>query len=186
LTKDLSRYIVVGMKNRKTIPVTEIIPQEVIERKIFIFRGKRVMLDTDLAALYGVEVKRLNEQVRRNSRRFPVDFMFQLNTEEFNTLRSHFATTNRGGRRYYPYVFTEQGVAMLSSVLNSDKAIDVNIAIMRAFVRLREILASHKELRDKIEAMAKKYDQQFQIVFDAIDELITPPQKPARKIGFHP
>jgi len=164
-----------------------LVPQEIIESKIFLIRGKKVMLDCDLAELYGVAVKRLNEQVKRNLKRFPVDFMFQLNKGEFNGLRSHFATTNRGGRRYYPYVFTEQGVAMLSSVLNSDKAIDVNIAIIRAFVRLRELMVNHKELRDKIEAMETKYDQQFQIVFDAIKELIDPsPAKRKPKIGFHP
>ena len=145
------------------------------------------MLDEHLAELYGVSTKRLNEQVRRNLKRFPQDFTFQLDWEEYNTLRSHFATLNlqRGRhRKYLPYVFSGQGVAMLSSVLNSDRAIQVNIEIMRAFVKLREILSTHKDLVRKLDEMEKKYDAQFKIVFDAIRQLMLSPEKPKRQIGF--
>lgn len=159
---------------------------EIIERKIYFIRGHKVMLDADLATLYGVSTKRLNQQVGRNLNRFPADFMFQLTKEESESLRLQFATskTGRGGRRTPPYAFTEQGVAMLSSVLNSDRAAQVNIAIMRAFVRLRELLATHKDLARKIEEMEKKYDAQFRGVFDAIRQLMTPSQTPHRQIGF--
>ncbi len=156
-----------------------------IEQKILLIRGQKVMLDSDLAALYGVTTKRLNEQVRRNLRRFPADFMYQLSNEELESLRSHFATSSSwGGRRTRPYVFTEQGIAMLSSVLNSQRAIDVNIQIMRAFVKLREMMASHKDLARKLEELEKKYEGQFQIVFEAIRQLIEVEDKPKRKIGF--
>ena len=163
-----------------------------IERAILLIRGQKVMLDSDLAELYGVTTKRLNEQVRRNRRRFPHDFMFQLTAEEAAALRSQFATSSasHGGRRYRPYVFTEQGVAMLSGVLNSNRAIEVNIAIMRAFVRLREILATHKELARKLEEIEKRlgeHDEKFQIVFEAIRQLMTPPAATKkRRIGFLP
>jgi phage regulator Rha-like protein len=169
-----------------------LIPAERIERSILLIRGQKVILDSDLAALYGVSTKRLNEQVRRNTRRFPGDFMFQLTADEAESLRSQFATskTGRGGRRYQPYAFTEQGVAMLSTVLNSERAIDVNIAIMRAFVRLREILATHKELAAKLAELEHKlggHDEKFQIVFEAIRQLMTPPPAPKkRRIGFFP
>jgi phage regulator Rha-like protein len=147
------------------------------------------MLDRDLAALYGVATKRLNEQVRRNLARFPDDFMFQLDAEEAEVLRSQSATLKLGRgqhRKYRPYAFTEQGVAMLSSVLNSDRAIEVNIAIMRAFVRLREMLASNKDLARKLDALEKKYDAQFRVVFDAIRQLMAPPteDQKKRRIGF--
>ena len=144
------------------------------------------MLDADLAVLYGVSTKRLNEQVRRNLGRFPGDFMFQLTLEEVESLRSQFATSNkvRGGRRYAPLVFTEQGIAMLSSVLNSERAIQVNIEIMRAFVRLRELIATHKDLARKLDALENKYDSQFRVVFDAIRQLMAPPEPKKRKIGF--
>lgn len=148
------------------------------------------MLDSDLAELYEVPTRRLNEQIRRNLSRFPEDFMFQLSKEEAAALRSQIATskTGRGGRRYLPYVFTEQGVAMLSSVLNSERAIQVNIIIKRAFVRLRELLATHHDLARKIEALEKKYathDVQFKVVFEAIRKLMTPAPVPAkRRIGF--
>jgi len=144
------------------------------------------MLDADLAVLYGVSTKRLNEQVRRNRSRFPDDFMFQLTREEVRSLRSQIATSKqgRGGRRYAPLVFTEQGIAMLSTVLNSERAIQVNIEIMRAFVRLREMIATHKDLARKLEALERKYDAQFKVVFDAIRELMTPPESKKRKIGF--
>ena len=144
------------------------------------------MLDSDLARLYRVTTKRLNEQVRRNIARFPGDFMFQLTLEEVESLRSQSATSNkgRGGRRYAPLVFTEQGIAMLSTVLNSERAIHVNIEIMRAFVRLREMLATHKDLARKLDAMEKKYDAQFKVVFDAIRQLMSSPEPGKRKIGF--
>jgi hypothetical protein len=144
------------------------------------------MLDSNLAELYGVETKALNRAVRRNPGRFPDDFMFQLTGEEFEGLRFHFGTSNegRGGRRYTPLAFTEQGVAMLSSVLHSPRAVQVNIAIMRAFVKLREILASHQELAQRLEEMESRYDAQFKAVFDAIEALMQPPDIPRRRIGF--
>ena len=164
------------------------VPVERIEQSILVIRGHKIMLDRDLAHLYGVTTKRLNEQVRRNASRFPDDFIFQLTAEENDSLRSQFATskTGRGGRRTQPNAFTEQGVAMLSSVLNSQRAIDVNIAIMRTFVKLRELLMTHKDLARKLEAMEKKYDSQFKIVFDAIRQLMQPPEVPVKKgrIGF--
>ncbi len=162
------------------------IPAETIGQRIYFVREKNVMLDADLAELYKVPTRRLNEQVKRNIKRFPDDFMFQLTAEEAESLRSQFATSKirRGGRRYLPYVFTEQGVAMLSSVLNSERAIEVNIAIMRAFVRLREMLVSNEELNRKLMALERKYDAQFKVVFDAIRQLMMPPAAPQRKIGF--
>lgn len=165
----------------------ELIPHEVIEKRIYLIRGQKVMLDEDLAQLYEVPTKRLNEQVRRNLRRFPSDFMFRLSPKETRFLRSQFATSKkgRGGRRYIPFAFTEQGIAMLSTVLNSERAIHVNIAIMRAFVKLRQILASHAELARKLAELEKKYDRQFKVVFDAIRQMMAPPEKPKRRIGFH-
>lgn len=165
-----------------------IIPTERIERAILLIRGQKVMLDRDLAELYGVPVKVLNQAVKRNARRFPDDFMFQLTRQDVTDLRSHSVTSSSGwgGRRTQPYVFTEQGVAMLSSVLNSDRAIDANIAIMRAFVKLRELLASNAELSRRLDELEAKHDQQFKIVFDAIRQLMTPPAlaTPRPKIGF--
>lgn len=157
-----------------------------IERLILLIRGYKVMLDSDLAELYGVTTKRLNEQVRRNLSRFPEDFMFQLTESEVHLLRSQIATSKkgRGGRRYSPYAFTEQGIAMLSSVLNSERAIKVNIEIMRAFVRLRQILSANKELAKRLDELEKKYDSQFRIVFEAIRELMKPPETKKRPIGF--
>ena len=163
------------------------------------------MLDADLAWLYSVETKVLNRAVKRNKDRFPTDFMFQLTRDETEGLRLQFGTSTertgrgmsaltfqfgtsksrRGGRRYLPYAFTEQGVAMLSSVLRSARAVQVNIAIMRTFVRLREMLLSNADLARKLAALEKKYDAQFKVVFDAIRELMTPPEKPKRQIGFH-
>ena len=170
----------------------ELIPVERIEKAILLMRGQKILLDRDLAQLYEVPTKRLNEQVRRNIRRFPADFMFQLTKREFEDWRSQFATSNsvaKMGMRRRPFAFTEQGVAMLSSVLNSERAIDVNIAIMRAFVRLREIMASHKDLARKLEDLERKFgehDQKFHVVFEAFRQLMTPPPEPARKrhIGF--
>jgi phage regulator Rha-like protein len=164
--------------------MANIISVEVIAAKIFEVRGKKVMLDADLAKLYGVTTKRLVEQVKRNIKRFPDDFMHQLTRQEVANLRSQFATSSWGGRRYLPFVFTQEGVAMLSSVLNSKRAIQVNIQIMRAFVKLRRMLLTNKDLRRKIEAMEKKYDQQFAIIFEAIKRLLEPP-KQTRAIGFH-
>lgn len=163
------------------------IPTEVIEQKIHFIRGHKVMLDGDLAKLYGVPTKRLNEQVRRNIKRFPPDFMFQLTADEAKFLRSQNATlkTGRGQHlKYLPYAFTEQGVAMLSSALNSERAIEVNILIMRTFVKLREMIASHKDLVKKLDELEKKYDEQFQVVFEAIRQLMAPPENTNRKIGF--
>ena len=182
-----------------------VVPMERITQAILLIRGHKVMLDSDLAELYGVATKVLIQAVKRNQDRFPEDFTFQLSSEEFellrrqngtSSLRSQFVTSNpdaestrtaRGGRRYAPYVFTEQGIAMLSSVLHSDRAIHVNIEIMRAFVRLRQLLATNAELARKLATLERKYDAQFKIVFDAIRELMTPPEpKKKRPIGFGP
>ena len=164
-----------------------LIPVERIERSILLIRGEKVMLDIDLASLYGVETKMLVRAVKRNLNRFPPDFSFQLSPEEFECLRCQFGTLNtRGGRRYAPYAFTEQGVAMLSSVLRSPRAVAVNVEIMRAFVRLRQMLFSHAELAKKVDSLEKKYDIQFKVVFDALRQLMQPPpEKPKRPIGFH-
>lgn len=162
-----------------------VVPKERIENLIVLVRGRKVMLDQDLADLYGVETKRLVQAVKRNPDRFPEDFMFQLTKDEFDILRSQIVTSKqRGGRRYAPYAFSEQGVAMLSSVLNSRRAIHVNIEIMRAFVRLRKMLASHVELSRKLEELEKKYDSKFKVIFDILKRLMEPPDKKKRPIGF--
>ncbi len=162
-----------------------LVPPERIERSILLIRGHKVILDTDLAALYGVETGQLVRAVKRNISRFPHDFMFQFNKDEFENLRCHFGTSSQwGGRRYPPYAFTEQGVAMLSSILKSRRAVQVNIEIMRAFVRLRRMLDSHADLARKLEALEKKYDAQFKVVFDAIRELMRHPEPKKRPIGF--
>jgi len=162
-----------------------LVPIELIEKKILVIRGEKVMLDADLAELYGVETKMLMRAIKRNIDRFPADFMIQLDKEEFENLRFHFGTSSQwGGRRYLPYVFTEQGVAMLSSVLNSERAVKVNIEIMRAFVKLREMIASHKGLAKRLAELEKKYDAQFKIVFDAIRQLMATPEPREKKIGF--
>jgi hypothetical protein len=161
------------------------VPVDRIEKAILLIRGQKVMLDTDLATLYGVETKLLVRAVKRNIDRFPTDFMFQLSKEEFDNLRFHFGTSSDwGGRRYRPYAFTEQGVAMLSSVLRSERAVQVNIEIMRAFIRLRQMLAGHVELARKLDALEKKYDAQFKQVFEAIRQLMAPPEPKRRPIGF--
>jgi hypothetical protein len=161
------------------------VPPERIERRILLIRGQKVMLSTDLAELYEVAPKVLVQAVKRNQERFPGDFMFQLTRAELANLKSQFVTSSWGGaRRATPYAFTEQGVAMLSSVLRSPRAVEVNIAIMRAFVKLREIIASHKELAQRLEEMESRYDAQFRAVFDALRELTEPPEKPRRRIGF--
>ncbi len=163
-----------------------LIPTEIIQNKIIILRGQKVMLDRDLAELYSVETKIFNQAVRRNIERFPEDFMFQLTEREYASLRSQIVTLKRGQHsKYLPYAFTEHGILMLSSVLNSPRAVQVNIQIMRMFVKLREMLASHANLKKKIEVMEKKYDGQFQIVFTAIKRLIDEPKKKKHPIGFH-
>ncbi len=168
---------------------TSLVPVDRIESSILLLRDQKVILDHDLAMLYGVETKMLVRAVKRNLDRFPDDFMFQLSSEEIARLRCQFGTSNvrlgRGGRRYAPYAFTEEGVAMLSSVLHSPRAVAVNVEIMRAFVRLRRMLASNAELACKLDALEQKYDSQFKVVFDAIRELMTPVSKPRREMGFH-
>lgn len=159
-----------------------------VERTIVLLRGERVMLDADLAALYGVETKMLTRAVRRNRARFPPDFMFQLTAEEDASLRIQFGSSKpgRGGRRYLPFAFTEQGVAMLSSVLRSPRAVLVNVEIVRAFVRLRRLLATNADLARRLATLEKRYDSKFRLVFDAIRELMAPPKKKKRPIGFRP
>ena len=183
-SKDDCERIAMAKKKPKAL-----IPAERIERSIVLIRGQKVLLDRDLAELYGVETKVLVQAVKRNSARFPADFMFQLTEEELEDWRSHFVTSNPGakmGLRRPPYAFTEQGVAMLSSVLRSDRAVSVNIEIMRAFVRLREILSSHTDLARRLDELEKKYDTQFRAVFDAIRQLMIPPKTPNKgRIGFH-
>ena len=156
------------------------------ERRILLIRKQRVMLSDDLATLYGVETKALNRAVRRNAQRFPDDFMFRLTSEEWTDLKCQFGTSSWGGSRVAPYAFTEQGVAMLSSVLRSPRAVQVNIAIVRAFVRLREMLLTNAGLARKLADLERKYDSQFRVVFDAIRQLMAPPPAPPKpEIGFH-
>lgn len=160
------------------------IPDERIMSRIFIIRGRKVMIDRDLAELYEVSTKSLNLAVKRNWTRFPSDFMFQLSEQEFKNLRSQIETSSWGGRRYMPYVFTEQGVAMLSSVLKSDRAIQVNIQIIRTFTKLRELLVTNKQLREKIESMEDKYDKKLKDVFEVLKSLLIQEAKPKRWMGF--
>jgi len=167
-----------------------LIPEERIIDRIYLIRGQKVMLDRDLAKLHGLETKVLKQQVKRNLDRFPDDFMFELTKDEFANWRSQIVTSNSAakmGLRYRPYAFTEQGVAMLSSVLRSPRAVQVNIAIMRTFVQLRQMLASSAELSGKLAALESKYDRQFKVVFDAIRELMSDKKtsKSKREIGFH-
>ena len=175
---------------------------ENVAQLVFFIRGEKVMLDADLAKLYGVTTKALNQAMRRNRARFPEDFAFRLSGEEFDNLRSQIVTTSSNpsviwsqivtrSQKYrrsdsLPVAFTEQGVAMLSSVLRSTRAVEVNIAIMRTFVQLRRLMDTNRDLARKIEALEKKYDEQFAVVFEAIKELITPPSPPRKRIGFHP
>jgi hypothetical protein len=199
--------------------VAIILKPENLARFVFFIRSEKVMLDSDLARLYGVEARALNQAVARNRKRFPADFMFRLTPEEYESLRSQTVISKRvgtiddlsrsvmssfrrrserlrsqtvtskkgrGGRRYRPYAFTEQGVAMLSSVLRSSRAVEVNIAIMRTFVQLRRLMDTNRDLARKIEGLEKKYDEQFAAVFDAIKELIAPAEPPKKRIGFHP
>ena len=175
------------MGSRKKNAAAPSAPLERIARFIVFIRDQKVMLDADLAALYGVDTRTLVQAVRRNIERFPADFMFQLTKPEFEDLRSQTVISNRGGRRYPPYAFTEQGVAMLSSVLRSERAIRVNIEIMRAFVELRRMQASHADLTRKLSALEKKYDKQFKVVFEAIRGLMAPPELEKKgRIGFSP
>jgi phage regulator Rha-like protein len=180
---------------------TNLVPTEVIEKKIFLLRGQKVMLSIDLAELYQVEPRALIQAVKRNIDRFPEDFMFQLTWDEISVLKSQFVILNNPQARisksqivilkrglnikYPPYAFTEQGVAMLSSVLRSKRGVQVNIEIMRAFVRLRQMLASNANLERRLNELEKKYDSQFKVVFDAIRQLMAAPEKPPKKIGFH-
>jgi ORF6N domain len=182
--------------------VTVVLKPENVAQLVFFIRGEKVMLDADLAKLYGVTTKALNQAMRRNRARFPEDFAFRLSGEEFDNLRSQIVTTSRNpsviwsqivttSQKYrrsdsLPVAFTEQGVAMLSSVLRSTRAVEVNIAIMRTFVQLRRLMDTNRDLARKIEALEKKYDEQFAVVFEAIKELITPPSPPRKRIGFHP
>ena len=185
-----------------------VLKPENVAQLVYFIRGEKVMLDADLAKLYGVSTKALNQALRRNRERFPEDFVFQLTAEEFALLRSQIVTSNaeepdsqglrpnwsqfvtssrkHRGAHYRPYAFTEQGVAMLSSVLRSRRAVEVNIAIMRTFVQLRRLMDTNRDLARKIEALEKKYDEQFAVVFEAIKQLITPPEPPRRRIGFQP
>ncbi len=173
------------MKNE--IEVVESLTHQDIKNQIYYIRGRKVMFDRDLALLYGVPTKQLNQAVKRNVARFPEDFMFQLSVSETEVfLMSQFVTSNRGGLRYGSYVFTEQGIAMLSSILNSEKAIRVNIQIIRIFTKLREMVDSHKELREKIESLEKKYDGHFKIVFQALRQFLIEEEKPKEPMGFRP
>lgn len=171
----------------------QVIAAPAIEKRILAVRDRQVMLDEDLADLYGVETKVLVQQVKRNAKRFPADFMFQLTKAEVEALRSQFVTSNegRGGRRYLPYVFTEQGVAMLSGVLRSDRAIAVNIEIMRAFVELRRVAGSFEDLQKRLDQMEldigarlSEHDEQLHQIFEALRQLIAPPPRPSRPVGF--
>ena len=174
------------MQKNKSIEVLTFLSNEVIERNIYLIRGRKVMFDKDLAALYNVGTRDLNKAVTRNLERFPSDFMFQLNGREFKNLMFQFGTSSWGGTRKKPRVFTDYGILMLSSVLNSRRAVLVNIQIVRAFAKLREYILSHKELQKKIERLELKYDMQFKNIYQAIQELEEPlKQKRKRTIGFH-
>ena len=166
------------MSKNRAIEVSTFLSNEVIERKIFMIHKRKVMLDTDLSELYRVPTKVMIQAVKRNPRRFPPEFMWQLTKDEAKRLRSQFVTSKgRGGRRYMPYVFTEQGVAMLSSVLNSDRAIEVNVQIMKTFMKLREFLLTHRDLERKIETLEKQYDKKFAVIFNAIKVLLEKAKK---------
>lgn len=169
------------------MPSQALLPVERIESVILFVRGEKIILDADIAALYGVETKILIQAVKRNQGRFPQDFMFRLTSEEAKRLRFQIGTSNgRGGRRYLPYAFTEQGVAMLSGVLRSEQAVKVNVEIMRAFVRLRRMVNEQADLARKLDALEERYDEQFKVVFDALRELMAPlePETEGRRIGY--
>lgn len=158
--------------------------EEVIASNILLIRGQKVMLDTVLAQLYGVETKTLNQAVKRNPHRFPKDFMFQLSEEEWENLRSQIVTSSWGGRRYLPNVFTEHGAVMLASVLNSTLAVEASLFVVRAFVSMRSMMAAHLEINRKLQDLEDKYDGQFAVVFDALRQIVTPRQEPRERIGF--
>jgi len=162
-----------------------LVPSERIEQAILLLRGQKVMLDADLAVIYGVTTKSLNQQFKRNRNRFPGDFAFRLTAEEFENLRSQFVTSSWGGRRYPPIAFTEHGAVMLASVLNSPTAIATSVEVVRAFIRLRELLATHKDLARRLDELEAKYDQKFAVVFDAIRKLMSPPKPKPREMGYH-
>ena len=166
------------------VKMTELVPVDRIASKIYLLRGTKVMLDRDLAELYGVETKRLKEQVRRNIERFPEDFMFELTKEELINLRSQFATSSWGGARYSPMAFSEHGILMLSSVLKSERAVQVNIQIMRTFTKLREALLDNKDLRRELEEFKQVSEERFGIVFQTLDKLLQIEEKPKKKIGY--
>jgi phage regulator Rha-like protein len=171
----------------KSHPARAIVSLTVIEQRIYLVRGKRVMLDSDLAILYEVKAKALNQALQRNKDRFPEDFAFQLSAEEYSALRSQIVTLKKGRgqhRKYLPYVFTEHGVTMLASVLKSDRAVQASIAIVRAFVHLRELLATHADLARRINDLEKKYDRSFADIFQAIRQLMSPPKTKTKRIGF--
>lgn len=168
------------MENKNSIRSTSLVPIERIQKCIYVIRGRKVMLDSDLAGLYGVQTKVLLQAIKRNIERFPADFMFQLSADEFEILRSQIVTSSWGGRRYAPYAFTEQGVAMLSSVLRSKRAIEINIAIMRAFVRLREVLVNNAVLRKKLE----EHDEKIKYIFNVLGQMLREEEKPKKRIGY--
>ena len=170
------------MANSSLVPI----PVERIEKAIYLIRGEKVMLDRDLAELYGVSTKNLNKAVKRNLDRFPDDFMFRLDRNELESLRFQVGTSNkgRGGSRYVPYAFTEHGALMVGNILNSPRAVDTSVQIVRAFVKMRTMLATHSELATKFDALEKKYDHQFKVVFDAIRQLMIPPEPKRKPIGF--
>lgn len=170
----------------KKSKMKELVIQEIIEQKIYLVRGQRVMLDRDLAALYEITTGNFNKAVSRNIDRFPSDFMFKLNKEEFRNLIFQFGTSRWGGTRKNPRVFTEHGILMLSSVLNSKRATQVNIQIMRTFIKMREMLSAHKDILRRIEEMEKKYDSQFRVIFQTVKKMMSPPDTPKRQIGFRP
>ena len=166
-----------------------LIPEETVSQKIFIIRGHKVMLDRDLAELYEAETKAFNRAVKRNSSRFPADFMFELTKEEFEILRCQFGTSRWGGSRYLPNVFTEHGITMLASVLNSDRAVQMSIFIVRAFIKMREMLATHKDLAhkiDEIEKIQKDQGNRLASVYSVVKQLLNEPEKPRKQIGFRP
>jgi hypothetical protein len=168
------------MENSMSNPV----PMEVIESKIVMVNGQKVILDADLAILYGVTTKALNQAVKRNIKRFPKDFMFQPTQKDADNMRSQFVTASKRNVRFLPYAFTEHGVIMAASVLNSQRAIDVSVYVVRAFIKLRIMLSANKDLSNRLDELERKYDGQFKVVFDAIRELMTPPQLKRKKIGF--
>jgi len=169
-----------------SMQLMRVIRDDELARRVSTIRGVRVMLDTDLAAVYGVSVKRLNEQVKRNARRFPMDFCFRLTLDEAAGLRSQFATSNvpRGGRRSPPVVFTEHGAVMIASVLNSSTAIKASIQVVRVFVQMRSVIAAHRTLSRRIDELEQRFDARFKVVFDSLRKLTAPPAVPARLIGF--